>query len=498
MDYENIAPWEHYPKHLRFNEIQNPLYVISDFYSTGWPKDHKKKLKTWRYYVTHEGYYKGKDGHGPGTLLFEYDMNLRFIEAMHLLLIDYKRHSYDYKIATPEQLKEEQKKWAYFPKNLSDDELANPFIAIKKSFKVLKPQHYRDQLHEWLHSSLYNIPSDDVLNAGDIIVVYESLLKLYAAGWLIHQRETKEVYLEKSLLSQAKLGTLDRESIDEEIQLQQIHPELTEAQEKQLEEIRDLIIKRIPSVRMIVALGTSNDPFNYYLAILINDNERTPEHEVGNKIEDHCRFLANVFTFVSKESSARNAVLAGKRFWNIVMLKGIKIYQGKNVKIPEPQDISKDTWLERANHDWHRWGRQGKEFMKGATYYIAEGSDTLALFMLHQVVENSLMAIIKLFLGYRPSAHNLRRMLTITLLLTPKLAEIFDLESKEGSQLFSILQTGYSDARYKNDFQIDGTMLPLLQQKAESTLITTENIYKQFITGITNQETKVDTPLEGN
>lgn len=182
----NVAPWEQYPKQLRFSEVINPLRVLVDFFNSGLPKSHRRDLKLWRYYVTKDRCYK--DRHGAGHILFIHDLNVGLMEAMHLLLVRNKDRWPRLENATEEQLAREQETWAYFPKNLSPEELANPYQAVKKCFKKISPQQYRDFLHEWLQAALYNSAADETNTPAEIIDVYENLRKLYSAAWLIHQR----------------------------------------------------------------------------------------------------------------------------------------------------------------------------------------------------------------------------------------------------------------------------------------------------------------------
>lgn len=199
MYIDKAAPWEHYPKNLRFNEVQNPLLVIVDFFSAARLKEQRKDLKRWRYYVISDAHYTN-ERHGPGTLLFIYDLNVKLVEALHLLLWEYKDNwSKRNKKIDSSQLEDERRKWAYFPKNLSEEELLDPYKAINKCFKKLKPQHYRDHLKEWLHVALYNHAANESLSAGEVIEVYDSMLKLYAAAWMIHQRETNQTITRKAI-----------------------------------------------------------------------------------------------------------------------------------------------------------------------------------------------------------------------------------------------------------------------------------------------------------
>lgn len=371
------VPWEHYPKTLRHSEIQNPLSVIADFYSAGSVKDHRRDLKEWRDRVIDDKYFNDKR-HGPGTLLFTCELNLKLLEAAYLLLLNYNQTFWRRKKLEASQLAEEKESWIYFPNNLSEEELLNPYLAIKKIFKKIKPQMYRDYLHEWLHAALSTSPIDESVMPGEVIAVYENILKLYAAAWLIYQRETQEV----RLTDKPKVETTIKLS-DKEIEIRRIDPNPTAAEKLGLASVVDLIVKRFPPVQMIVHLGTHPAPFTFFLLILINDNEKTPEGEVSNKIEDHCRFLANVHTIVHKVSSAKSGLTEVNRFWTTAVKQGNIIYQAPDLELPTPQDITNEALVERATFHWERWGKQGNDFLLGARFYLSKGNYRLAAFLLH-------------------------------------------------------------------------------------------------------------------
>lgn len=542
MYLNSIAPWEQYPKHLSFSQVVSPKKVIMEFFSSGWPKDHRKGLKKWRYYVLNDLSYK--DRHGAGHLLFVYDQTLELIEAMHLLLLENRDRWPRLEDVTEEQIAQEKESWVYFPGNLSPEELANPYRAVKKCFKKISPQQYRIYLHEWLGNALYKRAADETNLAADIITVYSNIRRLYSAAWLIHQRETNQTITQQSWgqgkaeketvekgaeeestiakftplkdispeLTQSQEVGLDevkrliltgetlsqqsreqgggkeetvetaakRVNTEELTPLKDIVPKLTRAQELGLNEVKNLIVQKIPSVRLIYLLGTHSDPFTYYLVVLIDDKEKTPEHEIANKIEDFCRYLTSVFAIVHKLSSAKEALVKGKRFWNKMLYGSICIYDSTGAEFPDFIDIKDEVWLERAAQDWNRWGMQGKAFLKGAVRYIEDEDYNLALFCLNQAAESSLIAIIRAVLGYRLSAHNLSRMIKITLLFTDEIRNVLQLDSGKGTQLFQLLQNGYSEARYKNEFKPDEKKVKQLKEKASQLLVTVEQVYQQF------------------
>ena len=398
---------------------------------------------------------------------------------MYLLLVNYKNFSYQRKQLTEEQLEEEKEQWEYYPKNLSLEEQLEPYKAVKKVFKKIKPQEYRDQLHEWSHVALYNNADVESLYAGEVINVYENLIKLYSAAWLICQREGGRPQLKRSNLESSLA-----ESSTVPIILRTITPEPTAAEKLALEEIKNLVVKRCPQVQMIIHLGTHPKPFTFYLLILIPDDEKTPEHEISNKIEDNCQYLAHVHAIVHKADSAKEALIKGRRFWSTVMDKGIILYQSQEFTLPAHQEITRGILLARAKFNWERWGKQGSEFLKGAELYRADNNFRLTAFLLHQSVKSVLKAIIQAVIGYRVQMHNLSRLLRLTLLFTDELKDVFELNTTEGAQLYQLLQNAYSQSRYSGTFDPDGDSVRILSKQVAKFNNIAERVYKQYIDDI--------------
>jgi HEPN domain-containing protein len=231
-------------------------------------------------------------------------------------------------------------------------------------------------------------------------------------------------------------------------------------------------------------LGTHPKPFTFYLLILIGDDEKIPEHEVSNKIEDNCQYLAYVHAIVHKSNSAKEALNIGRRFWSTVMKKGFILYQSPELILPPHQEITKEVLLERAKFNWERWGKQGSEFLRGAELFRADNNFRLAAFLLHQSVESVLKAIIQSIIGYRVQMHNLSRLLRLTLLFTDELKEVFELDSTEGAQLYQLLQKAYSQSRYNSSFDPDGDSVRILSKQVTKFNQVAARIYKQYIDDI--------------
>jgi hypothetical protein len=61
--------------------------------------------------------------------------------------------------------------------------------------------------------------------------------------------------------------------------------------------------------------------------------------------------------------------------------------------------------------------------------------------------------------------HNLSRLLRLTLLFSDELKNVFDLNTTEGVQIFTLLQNSYSQSRYNSSFEPDEESVRILAQR---------------------------------
>lgn len=469
-----ITQWDNYPKYLRFSEIIAPLELLNHFFAISTPQEHVDQLKEWRHYVVSKDHYKHNEG--PGHLLFIHDFNVKLIEALHLLLLKSKDTWNRAKptVATIEQIEQEKQDWSYFPDNLSYRDLVNPYKALKKCFKKIGPQRYRDYLHEWLFYALSVFPVDgDLITSGEIVEIYENLVMLYSAAWLIRQREGKNPETKAKLeATQSSKPTATFRGTD---------TALDAVKEAGFLELVELILKLVPTVRMIYLIETQTRAVAFYLLILVDDSEKTPEHELANKIEDKAKGTASVVPLLHKLATAKAGIRQGRRFWNNVLSKMRTLYQTPLTEALLPQTIDKTICRQRADLSWKRWGKQGKGFLDGAENYINEGNYPLALFSLHQAAESSLIGIIRAVMGYRITAHNLYKLVRLTLIFTDDIQDALELTTPDSQRLFGLLASAYSDARYKSCFKTDEQSARAVLKMVNQLLERTEALFQTFI-----------------
>lgn len=176
--------------YLNNDEITDPIKVVHGFFSHAWLPNHLKMLKRWRNDAALESEESKKCR--PDYLVYHYELTIKLIEAAWLLKrykpgrldIDDKQESDIAKW----YIKTERKKLRDYPENLSIREIVKPSSVIRKMFRIYKLNGYKKILHTWLHNALSSSFIEESLSKSEVITVYEQLVKLFEATWLISER----------------------------------------------------------------------------------------------------------------------------------------------------------------------------------------------------------------------------------------------------------------------------------------------------------------------
>ena len=172
----------------------DPIKVVHEFFSHAWLPNHLKMLKRWRNDAAFESEEPKKCS--ADFLVYNYELTIKLIEAAWLLQhhklgrldFDEKQES----DVAKWYIKTEKKKLRNYPENLTIREIIKPSSVIKKMFRIYKLDGYKKILNTWLHEALSNSFMEESLSKSEVITVYEQLVKLFEATWLISQRiETK-------------------------------------------------------------------------------------------------------------------------------------------------------------------------------------------------------------------------------------------------------------------------------------------------------------------
>jgi hypothetical protein len=471
------APWEHYPKNLRFSEVQYPLTVVNQFFDLDWPKGHFENLKTWRYYViNYESF--NHERFGPGKLFDTYEATLKLLEALHLLYLD--NEDDDRSVATSDkQVNEEKQLWYWFPEKLSPEELMNPYIAVKRVFKEIKPQQFRDYLNEWIHFALSTNAVEDSMSMNEIILVYKSVKKLYSAAWIIKQRETDKPTLKKGPVNEPDIrqggGTMIVKKTAEGI----IRIEQTVAEKLALKEVADAIRKAVPSIKAVIHINSFKDPDTFMLYILIDDTGTPINEDLNKAIEKAAEPLIHIITVIESESILRSRNDDDKAFLRYVLARGVIVQKDEGVKLKERSMVN-----------------LGQTEDSGTPYYEQKLTESKMLYdkiddeiekeNLHEAVKlitSSLTALLEALLsyktGYKTENPDIDRLSWLTQLFTNEIERRFDQLANAEPELYELIISGQPDY---SDEPLDATLPELLKLKIE--LVNQRMIVRTLMSGI--------------
>ncbi|UEG53367.1 HEPN domain-containing protein [Mucilaginibacter daejeonensis] len=426
-----------------------------------------------------------------------------------MFLLEHERKNrFERNVVIPEkQLAEEKATWDHYPANLYDKQIADPFIVVKQLFNEFSLAVYRDHLFEWLLMAMSETSNyEPELTAEEVIGVYEHMIKLYDAAWIVYQRQSDEPKRIKSIIqrSKAALDTVTLETAppketaltsDPDVMaipegrpdikqpryfLRTLYPEPTPAEILALQKVKDFILERFPTVQAIYFLGSTTAPYICYLLLLVADEEKREEGHLSTIIEDHLRFLSHAHIILHKSSSAIENSANQGRFWDDTFERAYLVYKDEALEVTDNGIHPDGLTLLSVTFFWHRWGKQGKDLLRGAKFYLKIGNYRLAAFSLHKATEMLLKGIIHSVTGYRIQMHNLSRLLRFTLLFTTALKEVFELNTREGVREFTFLRTAYKRSYYGDTFDPDQLRIRALYKKIEQLYRTTEAVYQRY------------------
>jgi hypothetical protein len=460
------APWDHAPKFLRFSEVKDPMIPIKYFFDTDDVEGHQETLKAWRHHVVNDGFYSDKR-FGPGVLFHDYELNVRLIEGLYLLFLEYQEFSYNKKKVDVEQLNVEKEEWLWFPVELSEKELLNPYIILEAAFDEVKPQEFRDHLVEWLAAALSTNAIDESMSPGEIITIYEHLKKLYSAAWLIFQRDTEHAFFKfkaKVTPQQDDNDNISKTNTTTVASVIQQSP----ASKLALKEVVKAILNIEPAVRAIIHIGKLENPFGYILYILIDEPRHELDYLVNELIENNLKPLIDISTIVASVASIKNGNTSERQFLSWVLTNGVIIYEADGLGLDNLNTGNIKLTLNTLQHE-PRF-KFARLYHTEIAYHVRKKEFRDALQAVHRSIEATLMEYLDVKVGFETTIPNLNRLITMTLIIDSKVSDWF-LELKSGHpELYDLLQSVYPET-IRNSLNISEQEIMDLMGKATDLML---------------------------
>jgi hypothetical protein len=467
------APWDHYPKFLRQSEVRNPFIPLKGFFDANDVEGHFEKLKKWRHYVVNFEHYND-ERFGPGNLLYDYELNIRLLECLYILFLDYQEHQYILAKIREEQLASEKEKWGWYPNDLTTEELLNPYLVIKAAFDEIQPEQFRDHLWEWINAALSSNAIDETTTPGEIITVYEHIKKMYSAAWLIFQREINK----PSLLNNTETDGVPLSKTGEE---NMFKPQVgtinqparqSPATKLALKEVVKAIINTAPMAKAIIQIGTTEDPFGYILYILIDDVRYDLNYVVNELIEYAVKPLINISTVVDSVRLVREGNPADRRFLNWSLMNGLIIYEAKELRLDTlRKDIVK---IDLITTPRKKWLTLATLHYKEINYYLRKKDLQDALHAIHQSMEAAISEFLDVKVGYETTIPNLTRLITLTLIVDSKISDWFTERKDKHSELYDLIENVYPESVRETLMISEGQIMELMLETSDLLLLVSD------------------------
>ncbi|WP_257658565.1 HEPN domain-containing protein [Parapedobacter lycopersici] len=260
--------------------------------------------------------------------------------------------------------------------------------------------------------------------------------------------------------------------------------ELHEAQQKALKQFIETITTRVATAYLFCfalqqrqsahthcfAPPTRSLWFQADLLLIYRDEETRRANEIQDQANSHSNAQYQYITVAMPYGEAMPLLEAGDPFINQVFSKGTLLYS-HGVALPKRWGyVCHKTWLQSMRREWRRWFNTGCQFMDCAAYCLMDSNFGLAVFMVHQTIEQACKAVIKVLLHIGSNTHNLAWMLKLCSSVIPEIGTLFPRNSPDEKALFNLLKGSYIDCRYAAVFEVREEQAWVLYHRAGTLL----------------------------
>ncbi len=186
--------------------------------------------------------------------------------------------------------------------------------------------------------------------------------------------------------------------------------------------------------------------------ILLETRELYPESVIQDYVNNHFT-CGKALVLSHHQDKVREMLEAGHRFYFQVRRSGILLFAEE----PDPVHLEypwPDNWTTEADRHFKIHYGMSRSFRDGASEQLRTGQLRIALFLLHQTMEQACIGLIRVYLGYRANFHNLGRLLELCSCFIGESADLFPAHDREGRRLLKMLCRSYTEARYREEFAV--------------------------------------------
>jgi len=214
---------------------------------------------------------------------------------------------------------------------------------------------------------------------------------------------------------------------------------------------------------------------DYDILVVVNDERLTDPVDYWYKAED--RFLrdygvtkklsAPVGLIVHSLTDVNQQLSRGRPFFIDIVRDGIVLYELGTQAFDTPKPLTAEEANEEARVYFKQWFAGACEFLDGAKYFISQGYNNRAAFLLHQATEHFYHTVLHVLTLYSPKSHKINFLRDKSEDIARDLIPVWPRDSKFGRRCFELLQQAYVNARYSPHYKISGPELEWLVERIE-------------------------------
>ncbi|WEK21498.1 MAG: HEPN domain-containing protein [Candidatus Pedobacter colombiensis] len=224
-----------------------------------------------------------------------------------------------------------------------------------------------------------------------------------------------------------------------------------------------------------------------YCLLLVTDSNTRIDYEAQDFSNGN--YKQGVITVLCHGKEAiEEAIIANNRFFITVCSTAKLIYSHNGMTTFDLSNrfIPTEAAIKARKHFDHRI-TLADGFLTGAHECIITEQHNVCAFMLHQVVEQTCIALIRVHLAYRAEIHNLQRLLRLCSSFSNAPIKMFLSGSPADEKLFDLLLKSYSGARYKDTFKVSEDDSWLLYNKVSEFVTLAKGMCEDKIAQLTHQ-----------
>lgn len=231
---------------------------------------------------------------------------------------------------------------------------------------------------------------------------------------------------------------------------------------------------------------------SHFFLLMVTQGRQRLEHEAQDYLNTHFTEIETTL-LVHGEDTVVEQLKTGNWFFSRVLNLAERCYSkdGLLLQSPLPELDDAAVVASARNCFIHRLD-MAHGFYKGAQALREANYPSNALFLLHQCVEQSCSALIRVFLNYRSDIHNLSRLMKLCLCFTDMPLEVFPQESAADQRLFSLLQRSYSETRYREGFQVERDDFLQILQRVKNLMDRMEAMCGERLLALSGEVPKVE------